>query len=69
MCQHEGLPPDQRRLEVEAMVIRHGLKKLPETLDYEKWLLLDEQRIWFTKAMQKLRDISIDAPLYVRDER
>lgn len=67
MCQHEGLPPSQRRLEVEAMVLYHGLAGLPETLDYEKWQILDAERIWFTDAMQKLRDISIDAPLYVRE--
>jgi hypothetical protein len=65
MCQHEGLPPNQRRLEVELMVLYHGLTGLPETLDCEKWQLLDEERIWFTKAMQKLREISIDAPLYM----
>lgn len=66
MCQHNALQPQDRTLSIEVFVVKHNLDSygFPKTLDQEKYDIVRAESDAIRRAMNELRDGSLDAEYY-----
>lgn len=63
-CSHEGLPLRLRNLQIDMFVLVHSQSRYPPTLDYQKFVYLEQEMISLQQGMEFLRRWSVDYGYY-----